>query len=92
MTAKEYKEFKNLRKESLSDNMTDLEILLTDISEVTTRKLAKVHNAYGLNENKCIANIGGKIAKNTRCDIENNIGKSIVTDDNNLNYKYIENT
>ena len=91
MTAKKYKEFKHLRKESLRDNMSDLEILLTDIGEVTTRELTKVHNPYGLSENKQIANIGGNIAKNTRCDIENNLGKSIVTSTNNLNYKYIEN-
>jgi len=91
MTAKEYKEFKNLRKESLRDNMSDLEILLTDVGEVTTRELTKAHNPYGLSENKHIANIGGNIAKNTRNDIENNLGKSIVTSNNNLNYKYIEN-
>ena len=91
MTANEYKEFKNLRKESLRDNMNDLEILLTDIGEVTTRELTKVYNPYGFNENKHIANIGGNIAKNTKNDIENNIGKSIVTSNNNLNYKYIEN-
>jgi hypothetical protein len=91
MTAKEYKEFKHLRKESLRDNMTDLEILLADIGEVTTRELTKAHNPYGFNENKHIAYIGGNIAKNTRNDIENNLGKSIVTNENNLNYKYIEN-
>ena len=91
MTAKEYKEFKNLRKESLRDNMSDLEILLTDVGEVTTRELTKVHNPYGLSENKHIAHIGGNIAKNTKNDIENNIGKPIVTSNNNLNYKYIEN-
>ena len=91
MTAKEYKEFKNLRKESLRDNMSDLEILLTDVGEVTTRELAKAHNPYGFNENKHIANIGGNIAKNTRNDIENNLGKSIITSNNNLNYSYIDN-
>lgn len=91
MTAKEYKEFKHLRKESLRDNMSDLEILLTDVGEVTTRELAKVHNPYGLSENKEIANIGGNIAKNTRCNIESNMSKCIVTSNNNLNYKYIEN-
>ena len=41
MTAKEYKEYKGLRKESLRDNMSDIEILLADIGEVTTHKLAK---------------------------------------------------
>ena len=91
LTAKQYKQYKGLRKESLRDNMNDLEILLTDIGEVTTRELTKAYNPYGFNENKHIANIGGNIAKNTKNDIENNIGKSIVTSNNNLNYKYIKN-
>ena len=43
MDAKEYKEYKGLRKESLRDNMSDLEVLLADIGEVTTRELAKRH-------------------------------------------------
>lgn len=55
MKVSEYKEFKGIRKESLRDNMSDLEILLTDIGEVTTRELAKEHKPYGLEENKKIA-------------------------------------
>ncbi len=41
MTAKEYKEYKGLRKESLRDNMTDIEVVLTDLGEITTRNIAK---------------------------------------------------
>ena len=66
MKASEYKEFKGIRKESLRDNMSDLEILLTDIGEVTTRELAKEHKPYGLEENKKIAASGGEIANITR--------------------------
>ena len=47
MTAKEYKEYKGLRKENLRDNMTDIEVLLTDIGEVTTRELAKKQKPKG---------------------------------------------
>ena len=70
MTAKEYKEYKGLRKENLRDNMTDIEVLLTDIGEVTTRELAKKQKPKGLKENKKVAKLGGEVAKNTRKDIE----------------------
>ena len=88
MTAKEYKDFKGLRKENLRDNMSDLEIMLADIGEITTRELAKEHKPYGLSENKKIAQAGGQIANNTRKDIESKLGKPIVTNENALDYKY----
>ena len=90
MTAKEYKEFKGLRKESLRDNMTDIEVLLTDIGEVTTRELAKKQKPKGLKENKKVAKIGGEVAKNTRKDIEEKLGEKVVSKQNFLDYEYIE--
>lgn len=89
MSAGEYKEFKCIRKESLRDNMTDLEILITDIGEITIRELVKEHKPYGLNENRKMANIGGSVAYNTRKDIENKLGRSVVTKENSLEYKYV---
>ena len=53
MKASEYKEFKGLRKESLRDNMSDIEILLTDLGETATRELAKKHKPYGLEQKNC---------------------------------------
>ena len=88
MKASEYKEFKGIRKESLRDNMSDLEILLTDIGEVTTRELAKEHKPYGLEENKKIAASGGEIANITRKEIESRLGKSVVNSENKLSYQY----
>ena len=88
MTAKEYKEYKGLKKESLRDNMDNLEIILTDLSEETTKRLAKKHKPNGLEENKKIAVLGGHATKVARTDIENNLGESIVTKDNRLNYEY----
>ena len=88
MKASEYKEFKGIRKESLRDNMSDLEILLTDIGEVTTRELAKEHKPYGLEENKKIAASGGEIASITRKEIESRLGKSVVNNENKLSYQY----
>ena len=90
MKASEYKEFKGIRKESLRDNMTDIEVALTDLGEIATRELAKKHRPYGLEENKKVANMGGHAAKVARDDIEKNLGESVVTKKNALNYKYID--
>lgn len=90
MTAKEYKQYKGLRKESLRDNMSDIEIALADIGELTTRELAKKHKPIGLEENRKIAKEGGQVASNTRKDIEARLGESVVIKDNILNYQYID--
>ena len=90
MTANEYKEFKGIRKESLRDNMTDIEVALTDLGEIATRELAKEKRPYGLEQNKRIAKEGGEIANNTRKDLENKLGKSVISNQNSLNYKYLD--
>ena len=89
MKASEYKEYKGIRKESLRDNMSDLELLLTDIGEVTTRELAKEHKPYGLEANKMVAKAGGEIASNTKREIEEKLGKKVINSKNNLKYKYL---
>jgi len=90
MKASEYKAYKGLRKESLRDNMTDLEVALTDLGEIATRELAKEHRPQGLEQNKRIAQMGGSAAKSARDNIEKNLGKSVISRDNQLNYKYID--
>ena len=90
MTANEYKNFKGLRKESLRDNMTDIEVALTDLGELATRKLANKRKPHGLEENREVAKIGGSIVKNTRNNLEKELGESIVSNENNLSYNYIE--
>ncbi|MBQ9853918.1 MAG: phage antirepressor protein [Bacilli bacterium] len=90
MTAKEYKQYKGLRKESLRDNMSELEVALADIGELTTRKLAEKHKPIGLEENRKIAREGGQVANNTKKDIEARLGEKVVTKDNTLNYQYID--
>jgi len=90
MKASEYKDYKGIRKESLRDNMSDLEILLTDIGETATRELAKKYNPRGLIQNKEIAKRGGNIAKNTRDNLEKELGRSVITKENNINRRYIE--
>ena len=90
MKAHEYKNFKGIRKENLRDNMTDLEVLLTDIGETATRELAKQYNPLGLAQNKEIAKRGGNIAKNTRDNLEKELGRCVISPSNNMNKKYIE--
>lgn len=90
MKASEYKNFKGIRKESLRDNMTDIEVALTDLGEIATRELAKKHRPYGLEENKKVAHMGGHAAKVARDDIEKNLGETVVTRKNALNYKYLD--
>ncbi|MBO5138460.1 MAG: phage antirepressor protein [Bacilli bacterium] len=90
MKASEYKSYKGIRKESLRDNMTDIEVALTDLGEIATRELAKEHKPYGLEQNKKIAKMGGHAAKVARDDIEKNLGKSVISNENALNYQYID--
>ena len=90
MTAKKYKEFKGLRKESLRDNMSDIEVALADIGELATRELAKEKKPVGLVENKNIAKIGGHTAKVTKDYLEEQLGKPIITNENKLEYEYID--
>ena len=90
MKASEYKEYKNIRKESLRDNMTDVEVTLTDLGEIATRELAKKHRPQGLKANRKIAKAGGEVAKTARNDLEQKLGESIISSKNALNYKYLE--
>ena len=89
MTASEYKSYKGIRKENLRDNMSRIEVILTDLGEAATEELAKKHRPQGLEANKKIAKLGGHAAKSARDDLEKNLGESVITSENNLNYKYI---
>ena len=90
MKAREYKAYKGIRKASLRDNMTDIEVALTDLGEIATRELAKEHRPYGLEENKKVAQAGGEVAKVARDNLENKLGKSVISNQNMLNYEYID--
>ena len=89
MTAKEYKEFKGLRKESLRDNMDNIELILTDLSEEATKRIASKQKPQGLKENIKVARIGGNIAKVAKEQLEENLGETVVNKNNKLNYEYI---
>ena len=77
MTAGEYKVFKRLHKESLRDNMSDLEVILTDLGETATRELTKKYKPSGLDENRKVAKKGGNIARQTRDNLEKELRESI---------------
>jgi len=90
MTAKEYKEYKGLRKESLRDNMDNIELILTDLGEEATKLMAEKQKPQGLKENIKVANIGGSVAATARNKLEKELGDSVVTKNNKLNYEYID--
>jgi hypothetical protein len=79
---KQYKQFKSLKKESLRDNMTNLELVLNMLAEATTTEISKEKNPGTFDENKKIARQGGTIAGNTRKAIEAKSGKKIVSSQN----------
>lgn len=83
-TIGEYKQFKGLKNQNLRDHMTDWELILTMIGEKATTDITIAKNAQGFPELKHTAKEGGNIAKNTRNELEEKIGKSIVSDENFL--------
>lgn len=90
MKASEYKAYKGLRKESLRDNMSDIEIALTNIGEIATRDIAKIENPKGLDENMKVARRGGGVAKGARDIYEKETKHSAISSENNLDYKYVD--
>ena len=90
MKASEYKELKGLRKESLRDNMTDIEVALTNIGEIATRDIARGEHPQGLKENLNVAKRGGGVAKGARDLYEKETKKSAISKDNALNYQYVD--
>ncbi|MBS3147500.1 Bro-N domain-containing protein [Candidatus Woesearchaeota archaeon] len=83
-SVQEYKEFKGLptKNQNLRDHMTDWELILTMVGEKATTDITKAKNSQGFNECKTSAQDGGQIAHNTRKELEQKIGKSIVSSDN----------
>ena len=82
MTAKEYNEYKGLHKESLRDNMTDLEVVLTDLGEITTRDIASKEHPIGLSENILAAKRGGNVSKVARDAYEKTTLDKAITNKN----------
>lgn len=84
-TTKEYKQYKGLKKESLRDNMTNLEIALNMLAEATATEISQQENPRGFIESAEVAKRGGKAARGARASIEKELGRSVVSSMNAKN-------
>jgi len=76
---KEYKQFKGLKKESLRDNMTNVELVLNSLAEASTTEISKEKDPSGFEESRVVAKEGGEVAKIAREQLEAKIGKSVIS-------------
>ena len=79
LSVKDYKKLKGLKKENLRDNMTNIELVLNMLAEVTTTAISKSKEPETFSENLSVAKEGGSVAKNARTDIEKRIGRSVIS-------------
>lgn len=82
LTTREYKNHKNLTKESLRDNMTNTELVLNMLAEVSTKRISKKENPDGFGESRPIARRGGGVAAGARELLEKELGESVISSDN----------
>lgn len=78
-TAKEYKQFKGLKRENLRDNMTNTELVLNMLAELSTKKISETQNPESFSEHMEVARQGGSIARNARLELEEKTGEKVVT-------------
>ena len=82
MTTRQYKNLKGLKKQSLRDNMSTTELTLNQLAEVATRELSQQEQPEGFEANKRVAQAGGSVAGNARKDLENRLGRPVITSRN----------
>lgn len=90
MSTREYKDYKNLRKESLRDNMTNTELVLNMLAEVSTTEISRNEKPQGLDKSRNLARRGGSIAGNARKDLEKQLGKKVITKSNSKNHELLD--
>ena len=90
LSVQEYKQLKGLKKENLRDNMTNIELVLNQLAEVTTTLLSRQQQPDTFEKSKRIASQGGQVAKNTRTDIENRLGTNVISPLNAKNKNLLE--
>jgi len=88
LTTKQYKGYKDLKKENLRDHMTNLELVLNMLAEASTTEISKEKEPKTFQENKAVARKGGNVAKAARLQLEKTTGKKVVT---KLNAKNLDN-
>ena len=86
MTTREYKKYKGLRKESLRDNMTNVELMLNGLAEAAATELSKRENPKGFAENANVAQRGGDVAHVARERLEQELGDTVISDKRALNF------
>ena len=86
MTTREYKDFKGLRKESLRDNMTNVELMLNGLAEAAATEISKERNPQGFAETAGIAEEGGEVADAARQNLEKRIGRSVISSRRAVNF------
>ena len=79
MRTKEYKQLKGLKKENLRDNMTNVELALNILAEASTAEISKQKNPHGFKQNVTIAREGGSVAKVARKQLEEKLGRSVIS-------------
>ena len=78
-TAKEYKQFKGLKKENLRDNMTNTELVLNMLAELSTKRISETTNPEEFDEHAEVARQGGEIARNARIELESKTGDKVIS-------------
>ena len=86
MTTGEYKRHKGLTKENLRDNMTNIELALNTLAEVTATELSRQQNPHGMTQTRQTAQEGGEVARNAREDIEQRLGHTIISSERASDY------
>ena len=86
MTTRQYKRIKGLKKENLRDNMSTLELVLNMLAEATTTEISKEQQPETFEQNKQVAQTGGRIAGNARKEIETTTGKPVITSQNAIDF------
>jgi len=89
-TAKEYKQFKGLKKENLRDNMTNKELVINMLAEISTKEISEISNPVTMEEHEKIAQRGGNVAREARLKLEAETGRKVVSPLNAKNILGIE--
>jgi hypothetical protein len=84
ISVKDHKSIKGLKTHNLRDHMSEAELIFTALAELSTRQIAETHQATGLHENKAVAVVGGRIAKQARQQLEQQTSRSVITSDKYL--------
>ena len=86
MTAREYKKYKGLRQENLRDNMTNVELMLNGLAEAAATEISHERNPQGYDETAAIANEGGEVADAARQNLEQRLGRSVISNKRAVNF------